>query len=66
VLFVGADGGARNLAPAITLIQNSLRVLGRWMRMVTIPKQSSVPKAYDEFDDNGQMKPSSLDDRLST
>ncbi len=54
------------MAPAITLIQNSLRVLGRWMRMVTIPKQSSVPKAYDEFDDNGQMKPSSLDDRLST
>ena len=37
---------------------NSLRVLGRWMRMFTIPNQSSVAKAYQEFDDNGRMRPS--------
>ncbi|MFK0311784.1 arsenical resistance protein ArsH [Pseudomonas sp. NPDC090233] len=43
---------------------NQLRVLGRWMRMVTIPNQSSVPKAFLEFDENGRMKPSSYYDRL--
>jgi arsenical resistance protein ArsH len=43
---------------------NQLRVLGRWMRMVTIPNQSSVPKAYLEFDDNGRMKPSAFYDRV--
>lgn len=43
---------------------NQLRVLGRWMRMVTIPNQSSVPKAYLEFDDDGRMKPSPLYDRI--
>lgn len=43
---------------------NQLRVLGRWMRMVTIPNQSSVPKAYLEFDDGGRMKPSPLYDRI--
>lgn len=43
---------------------NSLRVLGRWMRMVTIPNQSSVPKAYQEFDDNNRMKPSAYYDRV--
>jgi arsenic resistance protein ArsH len=43
---------------------NALRVLGRWMRMVTIPNQSSVAKAYKEFDDNGRMKPSSYYERL--
>ena len=43
---------------------NSLRVLGRWMRMVTIPNQSSVAKAYDEFDDAGRMKPSSYYGRI--
>ena len=37
---------------------NSLRVLGRWMRMFTIPNQSSVAKAFTEFDDDGRMKPS--------
>ena len=36
---------------------NGLRVLGRWMRMVTIPNQSSVPKAYEQFDEAGRMKP---------
>ena len=39
---------------------NQLRVLGRWMRMLTIPNQSSVPKAFAEFDDNGRMKDSPL------
>lgn len=37
---------------------NQLRVLGRWMRMITIPNQSSVAKAWSEFDDNDRMKPS--------
>ena len=43
---------------------NALRILGRWMRMITIPNQSSVPKAYTEFDDDGRMKPGSLYDRV--
>lgn len=43
---------------------NQLRVLGRWMRMLTIPNQSSVPKAFLEFDENGRMKPSSYYDRV--
>ncbi len=43
---------------------NALRVLGRWMRMVTIPNQSSVPKAYQEFDEAGRMLPSPLYDRV--
>jgi arsenic resistance protein ArsH len=43
---------------------NTLRVLGRWMRMVTIPNQSSVAKAFEEFDDAGRMKPSSYYDRI--
>lgn len=43
---------------------NALRVLGRWMRMVTIPNQSSVPKAYQEFNENGRMKPSAYYDRV--
>ena len=43
---------------------NTLRVLGRWMRMVTIPNQSSIAKAYLEFDENGRMKPSSYYDRI--
>lgn len=44
---------------------NGLRVLGRWMRMVTIPNQSSVAKAYQEFDEAGRMKPSAYYDRLA-
>lgn len=43
---------------------NTLRVLGRWMRMVTIPNQSSVPKAFQEFDEHGRMKPSAYYDRV--
>jgi len=43
---------------------NQMRVLGRWMRMITIPNQSSVPKAYGQFDDAGRMKPSAYYDRV--
>ncbi len=43
---------------------NALRVLGRWMRMVTIPNQSSVAKAFQEFDEDGRMKPSAYYDRV--
>lgn len=43
---------------------NQLRILGRWMRMVTIPNQSSVPKAFLEFDEAGRMKPSAYYDRV--
>jgi arsenic resistance protein ArsH len=45
-------------------VVNQLRVLGRWMRMFTIPNQSSVPKAYMEFDENDRMKPSPYYDRI--
>ncbi|WP_313650925.1 arsenical resistance protein ArsH [Pseudomonas soli] len=45
-------------------VVNQLRVLGRWMRMFTIPNQSSLPKAYLEFDDVGWMKPSPYYDRV--
>ncbi|MGG7518787.1 arsenical resistance protein ArsH [Allorhizobium undicola] len=41
-----------------------LRILGRWMRMITIPNQSSVAKAFQEFDADGRMKPSSYYDRV--
>lgn len=43
---------------------NALRLLGRWMRMITIPNQSSVAKAYQEFDEAGRMKPSAYYDRV--
>lgn len=43
---------------------NTLRLLGRWMRMLTIPNQSSVPKAYDEFHPDGRMKDSPYRDRV--
>lgn len=43
---------------------NTLRLLGRWMRMVTIPNQSSVPKAYEQFDAAGRMLPGPLYDRV--
>jgi arsenic resistance protein ArsH len=43
---------------------NTLRLLGRWMRMFTIPNQSSVAMAFNEFDDDGRMKPSSYYDRI--
>lgn len=43
---------------------NTLRVLGRWMRMFTIPNQSSVAKAFQEFDDNGRMRASPYYERI--
>lgn len=43
---------------------NTLRLLGRWMRMITIPNQSSVAMAYNEFDEAGRMRPSSYYDRI--
>jgi len=43
---------------------NQLRILGRWMRLITIPNQSSVPKAFLEFDEHDRMKPSACYDRI--
>ncbi|ACB95756.1 arsenical resistance protein ArsH [Beijerinckia indica] len=43
---------------------NTLRLMGRWMRMFTIPNQSSIAKAYQEFDEAGRMRPSSFYDRI--
>ena len=43
---------------------NQLRILGRWMRMLTIPNQSSVAKAFNEFSEDGRMKPSAYYDRI--
>ncbi len=43
---------------------NQMRILGRWMRMITIPNQSSVPKAFMEFDGKGRMKPSPYYNRM--
>lgn len=43
---------------------SQMRMLGRWMRMITIPNQSSVAKAYQEFDEAGRMRPSSYYDRV--
>jgi len=43
---------------------NQMRILGRWMRMITIPNQSSVAKAWLEFDDDGRMKPSAYYNRV--
>ncbi len=43
---------------------NQMRILGRWMRMLTIPNQSSVAKAFLEFEENGRMKPSAYYDRV--
>jgi arsenic resistance protein ArsH len=45
-------------------VVNALRALGRWMRMVTIPNQSSVAKAWQEFDKDGRMKPGPFYDRV--
>ena len=43
---------------------NNMRILGRWMRMITIPNQSSVAKAYQEFNEDGTMKESAFRDRV--
>ncbi len=42
---------------------NQFRILGRWMRLITIPNQSSIPKAFNEFDAADRMKPSPFFDR---
>ena len=43
---------------------NQMRILGRWMRLLTIPNQSSIPKAFQEFDAEGRMRPLPLYDRI--
>lgn len=43
---------------------NQMRILGRWMRMITIPNQSSVAKAFQEFNEDGSMRPSAYYDRV--
>ena len=43
---------------------NQMRILGRWMRCITIPNQSSVPKAFQQFSDDNRMKPSAYYDRM--
>ena len=43
---------------------NTLRLLGRWMRMFTVPNQSSIPKAYEQFDEAGRLRPGPLYDRV--
>jgi len=43
---------------------NQMRILGRWMRMITIPNQSSVAKAFTEFDEAGRIKPSAFYERV--
>lgn len=48
----------------VNALVSTLRLLGRWMRMFTIPNQSSVPMAYKEFDEEGRMCPSGYDDRV--
>lgn len=45
-------------------VVNTMRLLGRWMRMFTIPNQSSVPMAYKEFDEHGRMRPSGYYERV--
>jgi arsenic resistance protein ArsH len=45
-------------------VVNTLRLLGRWMRMFTIPNQSSVPMAYKEFDEEGRMRQSGYYERV--
>jgi arsenic resistance protein ArsH len=50
--------------PACGALGKRQRVLGRWMRMFTIPNQSSVAKACREFDEAGRMKPSAYYDRV--
>ena len=42
-----------------------MRILGRWMRMITIPNQLSIPKAFLEFEEDGWMKPSAFYDRIN-
>lgn len=43
---------------------NQMRILGRWMRCLTIPNQSSIAKAHNEFDADGRMRPSGFYNRI--
>lgn len=43
---------------------NQMRVLGRWMRMITVPNQSSIAKVFQEFDERDRLKPSAGLDRV--
>jgi arsenical resistance protein ArsH len=58
-LAVMVSGGSQSFN-----VVNTLRLLGRWMRMFTIPNQSSVAKAYQEFNEDGTMKDSEYRDRV--
>ena len=61
-IFADWDRPYLTMQPAFEAEQ--LRVLGRWMRMITIPNQSSVAKAFLEFDDKDRMKPSGYYNRI--
>eukprot|EP00877_Chromochloris_zofingiensis_P004920 jgi/Chrzof1/14429/Cz09g02170.t1 len=50
--------------PKLQYVVNTLRLLGRWMRMNTIPNQSSIPKAWTEFDEEGRLKDNAYRDRV--
>ena len=59
LVVMQVSGGSQSFNAA-----NTLRLLGRWMRMITIPNQSNVPRAYEHFDEAGRMKPSANYDRV--
>lgn len=59
VCIAQVNGGSQSFN-----VVNTLRNLGRWMRMFAIPNQSSIPKAWTEFDEPGRLKPSSYRDRV--
>lgn len=59
VALLQVNGGSQSFN-----VVNTMRLLARWMRMPCVTNQSSVPKAWQEFDDTGRMKPSSLRDRV--
>ncbi|GAA6029627.1 hypothetical protein JCM8097_000970 [Rhodosporidiobolus ruineniae] len=56
---VQVNGGSQSFN-----VVNTLRTLGRWMRMFTIPNQSSIPKAWTQFTSSDRLLPSSNRDRL--
>ena len=53
------NGGSQSFSAV-----NQMRILGRWMRCITIPNQSSVPKAFQQFDESDRMKPSPFYNRM--
>ena len=72
-LSIGAVRPTQGKAWAVMLVhggsqsfnaRNQMRILGRWMRCITIPNQSSVPKAFQQFDESGRMKPSPFYNRM--